>query len=607
VSEAPFPENGHVIVCGLEGVGLRTVEQLVAAGASVIVVDDVPDRRLVRQLDEWGVPLLEASARRAETLRRAGLAGAEAVVCAEHEDVHTLEITLLVRQLRPDVRVVVSLNNPSVGAALEEVTGPGSVLSTAALAAPSLVEDCLRSARHDFTLSGVPFGITTVPVRVASTLRRQFGDLAPICVAGLDGLEICPGRDHPVRPGDRVTVLGPRDDLPIPAASESAVALRGDAGTLQRGIRTVRGLLSEIDRPLRLTLLVFLLLAVLSTTVLALAYRPAPGRHLGPLDALYFTVVTDATVGYGDFHFSDQSAWLETFGIVDIVLGAALATAVFAQVTNLLVNRRLAVALGRQRLTGMRGHVVVIGLGSIGVRVAEGLLARGRDVVVVERHEENRFLNQVRGAGIPVVLADAAQTGTFDLVNLDEAAAVAILTSDDLTNIEVGLAVRERLGERWQATPVVLRVLDRSLATTVESTFGFRHVRSTSALAAPWFVGAALGLHVLDTFYIDHQPFLLGRLSVGGGLAGTSMQELSARTRVIAIRRAAAPSGLEHPPRRGTRFERGDEAFLVGPYEELLRVLAQDRGLTPPTTISEVMPTGAIHLPDGPISPVNVV
>ena len=600
--------RGHVIVCGLEGVGLRTVEQLVAAGASVIVVDDAADRRLVRQLDEWQVPLLEASARRAETLHRAGLADAEAVVCAEREDVHTLEITLLVRQLRPDVRVVVSLNNPAVGAALEEVTGAGSVLSTASLAAPSLVEDCLRSSRHDFTLGGVPFGITTVQVQSAGTLRREFGDLAPICVAdGLGDLDVCPGRDRRIRPGDLVTVLGPRDELPIPLASESMAPPRVDVARARAGARTVRGLLTEIDRPLRLTLLVFFLLAVLSTAVLTLAYRSAPGHHIGILDALYFTVVTDATVGYGDFHFSDQASWLEAFGIVDIVLGAALATAVFAQVTNLLVNRRLAVALGRQRLTGMRGHVVVIGLGSIGVRVAEGLLARGRDVVVVERHEENRFLNQIRGIGVPVVLADAAQTGTFDLVNLDEAAAVAILTSDDLTNIEVGLAVRERLGERWRTTPVVLRVLDRSLAATVERSFGFRHVRSTSALAAPWFVGAALGLHVLDTFYVDHQPFLLGRLSVGGGLAGTSMQELSARTRVVAIRRAATPSTLEHPPRRGTRFERGDEAFLVGPYEELLRVLAQDRGLTPTATITETTPTGALELSDGPIAPLDVV
>jgi Trk K+ transport system NAD-binding subunit len=174
-----------------------------------------------------------------------------------------------------------------------------------------------------------------------------------------------------------------------------------------------------------------------------------------------------------------------------------------------------------------------------------------------------------------VVIADAAQAATLALVNLDEAAAVAILTSSDLTNIEIGLAVRERLGPRWHDVPVVLRVLDRPLAVTVEHSFNFRYVRSTAALAAPWFVGAALGLDVLDTFYVDHQPFLLGRLTVaaGGGLDGAAMQDLSARTRVLAL---AHDGALDHPPRRGTRFAPGDAAYIVGPYEELLQVLRQE-------------------------------
>ena len=61
------------------------------------------------------------------------------------------------------------------------------------------------------------------------------------------------------------------------------------------------------------------------------------------------------------------------------------------------------------------------------------------------------------------------------------------------------------------------------------------------------------------------------------------MQELSARTRVIAILRAGTGE-LEHPPRSGTRFAAGDEAYLVGPYEELLAVLehdAEDRAAHP--------------------------
>ena len=55
------------------------------------------------------------------------------------------------------------------------------------------------------------------------------------------------------------------------------------------------------------------------------------------------------------------------------------------------------------------------------------------------------------------------------------------------------------------------------------------------------------------------------------------MSELSARIRVIAIDRAASGGELEHPPRRETRLESGDDAYLAGPYEELLRVLKRER------------------------------
>ena len=139
--------------------------------------------------------------------------------------------------------------------------------------------------------------------------------------------------------------------------------------------------------------------------------------------------------------------------------------------------------------------------------------------------------------------------------------------------------MRESLGDRWDVVPVVLRVFDRDLARMMERNFGFRHVRSTSALAAPWFVGAALGLDVLETFFVDQQPFLVGRLAIasGGGLQGLAMQDLSARTRVVALSRATGGGALEHPPRRGTRFEGGDRAYLLGPYDELLDVLRRDQ------------------------------
>ena len=297
------------------------------------------------------------------------------------------------------------------------------------------------------------------------------------------------------------------------------------------------------------------------------------------LQSVYFTVETVATVGYGDLNFSGQDAWFVVFGIVLIVLGVLLVSTVFALFTNFLVSRRIDQSLGRGKVPGMTGHVVVVGLGSVGIRVVEGLVAEGRKVVVVERDAGNRYLDRARALDVPVVIADATLRQTHASVNLGDASAVAILTSADLTNIETGLAVRESLGERWDVVPVVLRVFDRDLARMMERSFGFRHVRSTSALAAPWFVGAALGLDVLETFFVDQQPFLVGRLTIasGGGLQGLAMQDLSARTRVVALRRSSAAGRLEHPPRRGTRFEGGDEAYLLGPYDELLDVLRRDQ------------------------------
>ena len=110
-----------MIVCGLHGVGLRIVELLNASGVPAVVIDDHPDLRLARDLIGWGIPHIAGSSRSAETLAGAGLAGAEAVICAQEDDLRTLETALLARELRSRVRVVVQLSNPAVGRALSRV------------------------------------------------------------------------------------------------------------------------------------------------------------------------------------------------------------------------------------------------------------------------------------------------------------------------------------------------------------------------------------------------------------------------------------------------------------------------------------------------------
>ncbi len=134
----PAQWRGHVIICGLHDVALRTVEQLYLAGVPVVVIDDEPEPRLVATVQAWGIPYIARSALLDDPLAEAGLAGARAVICVESSDLGTLETALSVRSLRPDVRIVVHLDNPSVGGAVEGITARGACLtSPASLLPPS--------------------------------------------------------------------------------------------------------------------------------------------------------------------------------------------------------------------------------------------------------------------------------------------------------------------------------------------------------------------------------------------------------------------------------------------------------------------------------------
>jgi hypothetical protein len=167
---------GHVIVCGLEGVGLRTVEQLRAAEVAVVVLDDDRDARMEDLVTSWGCPYVASEDDPEALLRSAGLAGARAVVCTQASDLRNVETALLVRDLREDVTVVAHLDNPTVGRAVEEATGDGSALDVAGLFAPAVVDACMGRSDHEMLLGEERFVAAEIAVAepgdAADAVRR---------------------------------------------------------------------------------------------------------------------------------------------------------------------------------------------------------------------------------------------------------------------------------------------------------------------------------------------------------------------------------------------------------------------------------------------------
>lgn len=573
--------TGHIIVCGLDGIGLTIVEQLHRCGQHVVVLEQFATSAQLSAVSRWVYTSVASSGSLAQTLDAAGITTASAIVCVVAQDLQNVQIALQARHMSEQIRVVSQLGNNAVRRAMAVDNGPGAVIDGASLAAPAIVEACLGRRLHEINVGSTTFVAATVPVG-GGTLRSAFGDLAPVAVTRAAGnarptVFACPGRDFITEPGDHATMLGTPDELEMRGIEfeigpgqhpQPRRALR-----LQRLPSAIRAAATEFDPGLYRALTVLVSLVAISTVVLHLGYRK-PGMSV--LDALYFSVETVATVGFGDFSFASQDPALRIWAIFLMLAGITTTAVLMAYVADFLISRRLNHSIGRRRARGMSGHVIVVGLGAFGLQVASRLQAVGKQVVVVERDESNRFLSEATALNVPIIFGDATSAATLESARLRDAAAIAILTSNDMVNIETGIAVRDMLDDRWTAgsLPVVMRVFDQSLSRTIAARFGFENIQSIEEITAPWFVAAALGLDVMGAFSVGDQPFTVGRLTIApdGALAGMAMQGLSENTRVIALHRHST-GVLEHPPRRGTQFEAGDLAYIIGPNDELIGVL----------------------------------
>ena len=554
--------RGHTIVCGDDALGLRIIEELQNAGTDVVVVDS------------------------AVGLAEAGVTGATAVICADDDDALNLEIALLARELSGEVRIVARLANSVLREAVAAGNGPGAILDVADLAAPSVVEACLNRTTHTITAAGIEFVVSGTDAPRNATLREIYGDLAPIAVVHGDNsltpgeVVACPGRDLRVREGDWTAMIGTRDELEaqgIAVASSAPPSQRGTSPQT-RVLNGLRAFRDDVNPLFFRALAASLTLLFGSTLLLRFAYN-RPGMSW--IDALYFSTETIATVGYGDFSFQDQPTWLRLFGIGLMFAGVTTTAVVMAFVADLLLSRRIGRNAGRRKVRELRDHVIVVGLGSFGIRVVADLKAAGHDVVVIERSESNRYLATAAALDVPVIFGDATLRQTLEAARIDDAVAVAVLTPDDMINIETGIMLRELLGVRWMRSaehpgvPVVLRVYDRALGAAVAHRFRFENVRSTVELGAPWFIGTAMGLEVIGTFTVGQRSFMVAGVQVqtGSELDGIAMVDMSTQTRVIAISRPGVPTTLH--PRRDTQLAAGDTAYLVGPYRELLETLSK--------------------------------
>jgi len=265
-----------------------------------------------------------------------------------------------------------------------------------------------------------------------------------------------------------VHVISPSELVATDLAEHCVTALAGGNSQRRNGVRLV-------DDSLRLLVRagIGLVLALILEASIA-----AAALHEGVVNALYFSTRSVATVA-GTPGAASGAAWFKGLSALD-TLAALLLVAVFtAALVRRLSRPRLTTLLG-PRAAPARGHVLLIGFGQVGFRLAQELRRRGVAVLGVERDPDAPCVRLARAAGIPVAIGRGDDRETLERLGIRRCAAVAAVTSTDLVNVAVGLAARDLS----PGVSLVLRLGDGEVAAETNSLLHLGRICDAHTIAA---------------------------------------------------------------------------------------------------------------------------
>jgi len=166
-------------------------------------------------------------------------------------------------------------------------------------------------------------------------------------------------------------------------------------------------------------------------------------QQLSLLDALYMTIATITTVGYGDIVPETPAGRIFTAGLM--ISGVGVALYVLVEIIGLVLEGRLSKAFGiakeRRSVAKMKNHKIICGGGRTGSVTAEEFRKEGLDFVVIER--DSAIAIELRKKNLPVVEGDATLDETLIEAGVERASGLVSSLPSDSDNLFLCIAAKE--------------------------------------------------------------------------------------------------------------------------------------------------------------------
>lgn len=398
----------------------------------VVIGESNVARRVCASLQQRGSEVLHLSAPGDEELRKAMAREPQGVAVLVHDDVVALRYALAAAHIAPGVPLVATVFDQTVSEQLVRLLPHCHVTSPAELAVPTLVAPCLEPGL--LAVHRTDHGVTAVRA-TGSALTEE-----PWALARSSRWRARVGRVMgQLRPHDAGT------RLLLGGLAGLAAVLVGDWAWLTFG--SGHAAAASFHEAARIVATV----------------GPAPGSGKPTAYLVLSALAILATVVF-------TAAF--TAGVVDRLLGPRL------------------VGLVGPRALPRSGHVVVVGLGQVGLRMCQELQRLGVAVVGVERDSAAPNLRIARTLGIPVLVAHGGDRAVLERLGLPRARALAAVGSDDLDNIAVAVAAHGVA----PGTRVVLRAGEHEAIAETRSLLPLGTTRDVTCLSATYVVARLVGV-----------------------------------------------------------------------------------------------------------------
>ncbi len=160
-------------------------------------------------------------------------------------------------------------------------------------------------------------------------------------------------------------------------------------------------------------------------------------------DAMYMTVITITTVGYGEVH--EISRIGQIFTVFLVFAGVGFFIYVAGSIVQFMVEGQIRSILGRRRLDKkidrLKKHFIICGYGRIGSILCKNIARKPVDLVVIEKNQDISHI--MDEDGVLYITGDASDEANLIRAGIKRAKSLIAVLATDVDNVFLVLTARQ--------------------------------------------------------------------------------------------------------------------------------------------------------------------